>query len=563
MNRPLALQYLYPPAAASDVRSGIEPARPGQYPCNTCGGDYGDGEDCQQCGASLERADDPVPMDEGASDMVCGAPASDATRHTPETVDAAAARANTSPTPAQIAAGNYRKGPLTLHGLRITIENPRGSTRSGVSHDGTRWESVMTAHYGEIKGTEGYDLDPVDVFIGPDPASPRAWVVDQIDPATGRFDEHKVVLGCATTAEATRLYLSNYSKGWLGLGAITLLTYGQLRAFLFSPGAAKRPLALPYVNSRWDAPPGKPGKDKAVVAQFDSEEDESGGRWVTIAGHPVYIDGDGNIGPEDADGIGERPADSFGKGTPAPHLGDVTVDGCDVRVYATHIAFEDEGVEIRVRAGAIDGGEDVGRLAPGALVADDPTSAEPFVERARAQARLVKAAQGALEELIGRPSRWKSDLRIGTSGAVLGYKAWSCHIGLASVEPSSTLVHELLHSFSDADPRQYTQDLDWEEGLVELLTRRHTEGILRAAGLEEERLRAVVTRMNQRAENHPYNRYITTVTDAIERFAPVSDTKEAGFLWTLLATPLPERADRAESLIEGRKVRDADAAGVG
>ena len=54
------------------------------------------------------------------------------------------------PTDAEIAAGNYKKGHIQLHGLDISIENPKGSTRSGTDKDGNKWESTLTAHYGYI-----------------------------------------------------------------------------------------------------------------------------------------------------------------------------------------------------------------------------------------------------------------------------------------------------------------------------------------------------------------------------------------------------------------------------
>lgn len=63
---------------------------------------------------------------------------------------AASRQTDTMPTEAQKEAGNYRKGKVTVAGLDITIENPKGSRRSGVSKDGTPWSVVMPAHYGYI-----------------------------------------------------------------------------------------------------------------------------------------------------------------------------------------------------------------------------------------------------------------------------------------------------------------------------------------------------------------------------------------------------------------------------
>ena len=61
---------------------------------------------------------------------------------------------------------SYKKGHLTLQGLDIALENPKGSTRSGTDQDGRPWQSTMAHDYGYIKRTQGADGDHVDVFIG-------------------------------------------------------------------------------------------------------------------------------------------------------------------------------------------------------------------------------------------------------------------------------------------------------------------------------------------------------------------------------------------------------------
>jgi Inorganic Pyrophosphatase len=133
------------------------------------------------------------------------------------------------PTPAQQDAGNYRKGHIRLQGLDISVENPVGSTRSGTDPDGKVWTNTMAAHRGYIKGTQASDGDQVDVFVGPNPAATTAFVIDQVDPRTGRFDEPKVVLGADNEAQARDLYQRSYSKDWKGLGAITALPMDQFK----------------------------------------------------------------------------------------------------------------------------------------------------------------------------------------------------------------------------------------------------------------------------------------------------------------------------------------------
>lgn len=150
------------------------------------------------------------------------------------------------PTDAQKEAGNYQKGHITLHGLDITIENPRGSKRSGTDPDGNAWEVTMADHYGYIKRTEGADGDHVDVYIGPNPESETAFIVFQIDQKTGKFDEHKVMLGYDSKQDAQAGYLANYTRGWQ-MGEMSELDIATFKEWLASdaPTRSRRPGTAP------------------------------------------------------------------------------------------------------------------------------------------------------------------------------------------------------------------------------------------------------------------------------------------------------------------------------
>jgi hypothetical protein len=128
-------------------------------------------------------------------------------------IEEAVAEVETAPTEAQKEAGNYRKGHLKLQGLDIAIENPEGSVRSGKDGDGNPWQVEMPAHYGYVKRSTGKDGDQVDVYVGGFPQSDLAVVVDQYDPKTGRFDEHKVILGVASHRGALDIYDRAFSDG--------------------------------------------------------------------------------------------------------------------------------------------------------------------------------------------------------------------------------------------------------------------------------------------------------------------------------------------------------------
>ncbi|ULH02492.1 hypothetical protein MF133_20655 [Aeromonas caviae] len=157
-------------------------------------------------------------------------------------VEAARSEVAPEPTEAQKEAGNYKKGHLTLQGLDIALENPKGSTRSGTDQDGRPWQSTMAHDYGYIKRTQGADGDHVDVFIGDKPESEMVYVVDQVDPKTGKFDEHKVMMGFADEQAARAGYLGNYEEGWQGLGAIKAMPVDAFKRWV-KGGDTRSPIA--------------------------------------------------------------------------------------------------------------------------------------------------------------------------------------------------------------------------------------------------------------------------------------------------------------------------------
>lgn len=190
----------------------------------------------QTMDAAIKTAYPETPDSAVPADDVLGAVEPDAPLR--QDIEQAAHEAATSPTndlpeptQAQKEAGNYKVGRVKLHGLDISIENPRGSERSGTSPDGTTWKNQLAAHYGYVRGTEGNDGDHVDTFIGPNPDSEKVFVVDQVN-EDGSFDEHKVLLGADSLQQADDLYHANYHAGWTGRGAITEMPLDQFKQWV-------------------------------------------------------------------------------------------------------------------------------------------------------------------------------------------------------------------------------------------------------------------------------------------------------------------------------------------
>lgn len=164
-----------------------------------------------------------------------------------ERLKSAIAETETEPTEAQKKAGNYKKGHLSFGGYDFTVETPKGVTRSGKDEQGKPWSVTMHDTYGYILGKIGVDGDHIDMFINDaadlDTFDGNVYVVDQVNPETGEFDEHKVMYGYPSEEAATEAYLANYSKDWKGLGKVTSVPKATFDKWLESSDRKTKPFA--------------------------------------------------------------------------------------------------------------------------------------------------------------------------------------------------------------------------------------------------------------------------------------------------------------------------------
>lgn len=164
-----------------------------------------------------------------------------------ERLKSAIAETETKPTEAQKKAGNYKKGHLSFGGYDYTVETPKGVARSGKDEQGKPWSVTMHDTYGYILGKIGVDGDHIDMFINDaadlDTFDGNVYVVDQVNPETGEFDEHKVMYGYPSEEAATEAYLANYSKGWKGLGKVTSVPKATFDKWLESSDRKTKPFA--------------------------------------------------------------------------------------------------------------------------------------------------------------------------------------------------------------------------------------------------------------------------------------------------------------------------------
>ena len=187
------------------------------------------------------------------SSLASGEGSADRTPHLPqeasfgERLKNAIVETEPNPSEAQKKAGNYKKGHLSFGGYDFTVETPKGTTRSGKDEQGKPWSVTMHDTYGYILGKIGVDGDHIDMFINDaadlDSFDGNVYVVDQVNPETGEFDEHKVMFGYPSEEAATEAYLANYSKGWKGLGKVTAVPKATFDKWLESSDRKTKPFA--------------------------------------------------------------------------------------------------------------------------------------------------------------------------------------------------------------------------------------------------------------------------------------------------------------------------------
>ena len=192
----------------------------------------------EQLMRDVERQEEEMMQDGESAENIENAPFADRLKN-------AIAETETEPTEAQKKAGNYKKGHLTFGGYDFTVETPKGVTRSGKDEQGKPWSVTMHDTYGYILGKIGVDGDHIDMFINDaadlDTFDGNVVVIDQVNPETGEFDEHKVMFGYPSEEAATEAYLANYSKDWKGLGKVTAVPKATFDKWLESSDRKTKP----------------------------------------------------------------------------------------------------------------------------------------------------------------------------------------------------------------------------------------------------------------------------------------------------------------------------------
>lgn len=275
-------------AIAKIFNVDINETNNGQERSEDVGSDSGDGQEGRQGEPGDTAGTEPAAPGAGTPERGGRAESND------QSVAQAEAEVDTEPTDGQKEAGNYKKGHVKIDGFDVTIEQPKGSVRSGVDASGKPWSQEMHNTYGYIRGTEGVDGDHIDVFLSDhlDNWNGMVYVVDQVN-KDGSFDEHKVMYGFDSEQEARDAYLSNYEEGWTGLGNITGVTRDEFKKWVDSSHRKTKPFAE-YKSVKVSRPiQGLEGYTEAEIladmrAFIEEQLEDAGIEGVTIKGMALH-----------------------------------------------------------------------------------------------------------------------------------------------------------------------------------------------------------------------------------------------------------------------------------
>lgn len=146
------------------------------------------------------------------------------------------------PTENELKDGAYTKGHIKVKHLNISIENPRGSIRSGKD-----WMVAMVDHYGYIDGVMGADGDYIDVYVNDMEYLDSVFVIDQM--VDGKYDESIVMIGYRDADHAFISYMQNFTADWPSEGhKVFSMSWGDMLAW-FSHGDTTKPYSVWMASS--------------------------------------------------------------------------------------------------------------------------------------------------------------------------------------------------------------------------------------------------------------------------------------------------------------------------
>lgn len=127
-----------------------------------------------------------------------------------------------------------------VFGLVFTKQTKAGEERTGTAPDGTDWKVKLKHDYGYFNRTKGADGEQIDAYVGPGRRredAPNVYVINQQDPATGKFDEHKAMVGFADEEAAMKAYEEAFSdkSGPSRIQSVDVMSVDDFKEWLKRP----------------------------------------------------------------------------------------------------------------------------------------------------------------------------------------------------------------------------------------------------------------------------------------------------------------------------------------
>jgi len=152
-------------------------------------------------------------------------------------------------------------------GITVRIEFDAGDIRFAGG-------SPLPCPYGSIVGISGADGEEVDAYVGPNP-SPLCFVLSQLEPISGAFDELKIIFQVSDEPAARTLYLEATGGDPRRVGGVRSLPVEDLSSYLY-PGRSEL-CAFSSSQVAEDEPPAR-----LLLASY--------GETATKNGGPIVLD---------------------------------------------------------------------------------------------------------------------------------------------------------------------------------------------------------------------------------------------------------------------------------
>ena len=140
--------------------------------------------------------------------------------------------------------------PYLVYNRQVNIEYLAGDVRRKVRADGSVIENLFVCAYGEILNTTDRTGERLDVYLA-EPFFPDApiIIIDQVDPSTRIFDEHKLMFGFASKEAALAAYEAVFSdgSGLSRIGAMSLFDHAQFDEWMENPDHLLVPASMTVI----------------------------------------------------------------------------------------------------------------------------------------------------------------------------------------------------------------------------------------------------------------------------------------------------------------------------